>query len=213
MVLLVGARYRRASDRAMDAGPVDEPVFVTHLGGDDVEPYLEVPAVITPVLASTDHWFEIWVPAEPRAPNRTWGAYDGLLEVGPGPDLTPPPALALTASEEGVGRCGPWTTQTFHATSGDVLYVELEVAEDEQFVAPLRYFAVVYDTWDGCLEQDAYPADPDVDYLVRARAVDRAGNTSEWTEPEIFAPRAGCATLPVGAGSWLLLALLIRRRR
>ena len=91
-------------------------------------------------------------------------------------------------------------------------HYEFEVSTDPEFVDS----ALVASPWpeaflgDGLCDRNVEGYDHSVRSYVRARAVDLAGNTSAWTDPELA---VGCATAGPGSWGWIGLGLLALARR
>jgi hypothetical protein len=181
-----------------------------------------------PVTVEVDRHHGWLTPVEPLAP----GAYTLVSDdeevfialpsftVVDTPDDTPPatPAITLAERQRDVSEWG--TSAGIHvelAPVADASHYEVEIATSSDFSDALR----VVTTWPSAFIGRGLCSDsaPDYDhgerYIVRARAIDVAGNASDWSHGG--GPVTGCSSTGL-AGSGLLVGLaallgLARRRR
>lgn len=201
-----GAWWNDGTDTAAgDTAEEGPPAFRSEAGD------VVVPAVVTPVRIGTDDWYELWEPIEPLAPDTKWIG-PVAFTTGSGPDDTAPPPVVVSVANHGGDRCGPWIELGLDSTDLDMAYAEVEISESEDMGEPLRWFGH-RSRWGGCWPAREYPWDRRTDLFLRSRAVDLAGNTSDWSEPFHYRAPA-CATGSQGSalGGWLALLLLRRRR-
>lgn len=199
---------------------------------------------VVPTVASRtvqlNEVFVTLVPVEPLLPNHDYLVVEvedalrpyfaeTLFTTGTTVDTTSPgePTItdsgveanrALLLEPEFMATALNWWS--FQGTEDNVIFeVEFSPTEDLQDAATLTTFQRRIEVgWGGCLLSDVQ-MDFGERWFARVRAVDMAGNASDWSEPQRAARGSGggCATLngPPKTWWWLGLAVLgvVRRRR
>jgi len=141
------------------------------------------------------------------------------VQVGDGPDDEAPDAPVFVSVDRQTERDRDWGTTRLTVVEFEPLpagvHLEIELSEDESFADALTTLTLSpsVSLGENLCSTNPEGYDHDAAYFLRARAVDQAGNTSDWTLEEP-APK-GCSTAGSAAlGLWALpmLALGWRRR-
>lgn len=205
---------------------VEITVFHTYAEGTELDVVVE--DAMGAEVATTIDVQEGWAVLVPEAelPPGSYALRDrspeGYLDVGfqvTGDLDTTPPGSPLVVSIEREYDRTEWGTAKgllveLAATRDEPVIYEWELGEDGDFSAPLRYVGGSTSVLlgHGLCDSTVAAYDHRRRYDVRVRAIDVAGNVSEWTEP---AAARGCSSLASapGALAFFLVPLLLGRRR